>query len=226
VQGLTSFKVNLDPAAEYVPYTPDFDVRTIVRASDVARKYGLGPNGALVKSVEIVVEKLGLVVEPIEKSNADYVLIDTPGQMEVFIFRELSTKLLREVLRITPRVMALFVVDAELIKRYEDYAFVSLMGIALQARLGIDVVPVLNKVDLASDVTKLVGDGVRDFDKLAAALSGRGAYRELLVSILETAKLYGRAAEVPKVSATKMYGMEELHRIVHEIITCSCGDLT
>lgn len=41
MQGLTSFKVNLDPAAEYVPYTPGFDVRTIVRASDVARKYGL-----------------------------------------------------------------------------------------------------------------------------------------------------------------------------------------
>jgi GTPase SAR1 family protein len=43
--------VNLDLAVEEAPYKPDFDIRNIINAREVARKYGLGPNGAPVKSM-------------------------------------------------------------------------------------------------------------------------------------------------------------------------------
>jgi len=47
IKGAEVLKVNLDPVAEYLPYKPDFNVRSIINARDVALKYGLGPNGAL-----------------------------------------------------------------------------------------------------------------------------------------------------------------------------------
>ena len=46
IEGAEVLKVNQDPAAEYLPYEPDFDVRSIINTRDIALKYGLGPNGA------------------------------------------------------------------------------------------------------------------------------------------------------------------------------------
>ena len=45
--------VNLDPGAEVLPYKPDFDMRTIANLWKIMRKENLGPNGALLKSIEI-----------------------------------------------------------------------------------------------------------------------------------------------------------------------------
>ncbi len=42
-EGIRVFKVNLDPAADYIPYEPDFDVRSVVSTREIALKYKLGP---------------------------------------------------------------------------------------------------------------------------------------------------------------------------------------
>ncbi len=222
--GLRPFKVNLDPAADYVPYTPDYDVRKLVNARDIALKYGLGPNGALVKSIEIITDKLGDIVNEFRNAETDFVLIDTPGQMEVFIFRDLAPRLVESLRGISDRIAAVFIVDATLIRNPEDYAFLAVMSIALQLRLGVDVVPVLNKMDLVSDID-LAGDVVSDVDKVRESLKYRGLYGEMMAQILDTIWLYGKAARVPRVSATRSEGLDELHRLIHEI-TCGCGDLT
>jgi len=44
--------INLDPGVEELPYTPQTDVREYVNVRDVMRRYGLGPNGALIKSID------------------------------------------------------------------------------------------------------------------------------------------------------------------------------
>ncbi|RLG74560.1 MAG: GTPase [Thermoprotei archaeon] len=222
--GLRTFKVDLDPAADYVPYSPDYDIRRLVNARDIALKYGLGPNGALVKSIEMVTEKLGDVIVEFRNVEADFVLIDTPGQMEIFIFRDIAPRLVELLKSISDRIAAVFVVDATLIRNPEDYAFLAVMSIALQLRLGVDVVPVLNKIDLVSD-TAFTGDVVSDVDKVRESLKYRGLYGEMMAQVLDIIWLYGKAARVPRVSARHSEGLDELHRLIHEI-TCSCGDLT
>ena len=222
--GAKVYKVNLDTAAEYIPYEPDFDVRTYIDAHRIAKELGLGPNGALVKSMDMLVERIDIVEKAIANADADFVLIDTPGQMEVFIFRDIAFKLTEALKRVSRNVVAIFVLDGEVIKRCEDYAFISIMSVALQARLGIDVVPVINKIDVAQDLN-LVGDVVSDVGNVAEKLKGLGVYGEMMAKIMDVIWLYSKATRVPKVSAKEMKGLEELHRIVHEI-TCSCGDLT
>lgn len=218
------YRVNLDPAAEYIPYTPDFDTRSIVNVHEIAIKYGLGPNGALIKSMDILASRISIIEEAIRGVDADFVLIDTPGQMEIFIFRDIAVKLMNALKRVSRHLAVLFVVDAESIHRYEDYAFISIMSIALQARLGVDVVPVINKVDIELK-TDVVGDLISDISIATEKLKSMGVYGEMMSSILGTAALYSKAIRVPKVSAKTLENMEELHRIVHEL-TCSCGDLT
>lgn len=222
--GLRVYKVNLDTAAEYIPYQPDFDIRMYIDAHRIAKELGLGPNGALVKSMEMLGENVDIVTKAIDNADADFILIDTPGQMEVFIFRDVALKLSQSLGKYGREFVAVFVLDGEVVKRYEDYAFVAIMCVALQARLGVDVVPVINKIDVAEDLS-LVGDVVSDVEEVVEKLRNKGTYGEMLANIVNTIWLYAKATRVPRVSAKNMLGLEELHRVVHEL-TCSCGDLT
>jgi GTPase SAR1 family protein len=49
--------------------------------------YQLGPNGALIMAADLIATEIESIRNDIEGFNADYVLIDMPGQMEMFAFR-------------------------------------------------------------------------------------------------------------------------------------------
>ena len=50
------------------------------------KQYGLGPNGGIVTSLNLFATKFDQVLNLIEKrsEDCDHVIIDTPGQIEVF----------------------------------------------------------------------------------------------------------------------------------------------
>ena len=50
-------------------------------------EYGLGPNGALVLASDLIAEKTEMIGGEIEDLQSDVVIVDTPGQMELFAFR-------------------------------------------------------------------------------------------------------------------------------------------
>ena len=56
--GWSAAIINLDPGADKLPYSPDVDFRDYVRVEDVMRQYNLGPNGALVLSVDILASRV------------------------------------------------------------------------------------------------------------------------------------------------------------------------
>ncbi|MET1101976.1 MAG: ATP/GTP-binding protein [Pyrodictiaceae archaeon] len=223
--GAPVYTVSLDPAAEELPYEPDLDVRSIVDAREVARRYGLGPNGALVKSMEIMAERIEDILGPVKNSDADYVLVDTPGQMEVFLFRDIAWRLAEALREISPESYAVFVLDATVIKDPADYAFLSVLATAVQLRLGLVTAPVLNKID-AVPGGKMLGDITRDFGRVAKYLrTARSLYTEMLREVLKILLKYNKTVAVPRVSAIRGEGLEELHRLVLEM-GCGCGDLS
>ena len=223
--GYLAAAVNLDPAAEYIPYQPDFDIRGLVDARRIALERGLGPNGALVEAMEEIARRIDDIARRIAGLEAEYVLIDTPGQMEVFLFRDASWRLVDALEDIGSEAYAIFVVDATIIRRASDYAFVSLLSTATQLRLGIDTAPVLNKVDAAPS-PDLRGDFIRDYGKIARQLRREHSlYAEMLRDLARVLFKYTRGVEVPKISAIRGEGLDELHRLIHEM-SCNCGDLT
>ncbi len=224
-QGIGVARVNLDPAADYVPYEPDFDARKIVWAREIALKEGLGPNGALIRSIEILCSRVDEVLEAIASFDADFVLVDTPGQMELFVFRDLSLRIVDGLKKVSRGVVGVFVAEASMLRDPTDYAFLALICNAIQLRLDIDVVAVVNKVDAVDSVPEGVRTWIELLQEASKALETRGAFGEMMSRILEALTSYSKAMNVPLVSATKGMGLEELHRIVHEV-ACSCGDLT
>ena len=80
--------LNLDPGATALPYNPDVDVRAYVDIDAIMEEYQLGPNGALLMAADLAGDRIEEIKESVEDSGADIVLIDTPGQIELFAFRE------------------------------------------------------------------------------------------------------------------------------------------
>ena len=140
--------------------------------------------------------------------------------MEVFVFKDIAPKLISLLKESKSRVIAVFVIDASVVRNPEDYAFIAIMSTALQARLGIDVVPVMNKTGLARNVAL-----VSDAEHIIKLLQKRGVYGEMMAEVLKVIWSYAKATTVPKVSAIAMEGISQLHRLIHEV-TCSCRDLT
>ncbi|MCS7131372.1 MAG: ATP/GTP-binding protein, partial [Hadesarchaea archaeon] len=78
--------INLDPGCDYVPFKPDFDIRNYFTIERIMREENLGPNGAMVRASELLKEKAAQLSREINEIEADVKMVDTPGQMEVFLF--------------------------------------------------------------------------------------------------------------------------------------------
>ncbi|KAF3959301.1 hypothetical protein CMV_015877 [Castanea mollissima] len=83
---IRGYVMNLDPAVMTLPYGANIDIRDTVKYKEVMKQYNLGPNGGILTSLNLFATKFDEVVSVIEKraDQLDYVLVDTPGQIEIF----------------------------------------------------------------------------------------------------------------------------------------------
>ena len=84
--------VNLDPGVRHLPYGPDIDIRDYVSLDAVMQEYELGPNGALLVSVDLIANELEQFQEELTDLAPEIVLFDTPGQIELFAYFLLNYK--------------------------------------------------------------------------------------------------------------------------------------
>ena len=88
-QGYDSIAVNLDPGVKKIPYSPEIDVREWISLEEVMKEYNLGPNGAQIVCADMLALNVKELEERLGEYRVDYVLFDTPGQLELFVFRGL-----------------------------------------------------------------------------------------------------------------------------------------
>ena len=86
--------VNLDPGAERVHYDAEFDVRDLISLTEVMDEYDLGPNGAQILAADLLAAQAGDVAEQLHTLSGEMMVVDTPGQVELFAFREASSHLI------------------------------------------------------------------------------------------------------------------------------------
>ncbi len=149
--------VNFDPATMNLPYKPIFDIRDYVTARKFMEEFGLGPNGAIVKAVEESEKYLKKLFEAIDKSSCDYILLDTPGIMEVFVGREVGRRIVDSLLE-RYNIIGLFIMDSSIITKPSEYIYFKSLFILSGLKLGIITVPVWNKISKASKVFKEISD--------------------------------------------------------------------
>ena len=138
--------VNLDPGALKLPYSPDIDVRNYVDASDIMEKYGLGPNGAAIMAADLVADEIESLTRDVNEADADFVLVDTPGQMELFAFRASGPFIVNELTKEPKAIMYLF--DAVFSADPLNYVSNMFLSAAIYNRFIEPQVHLLSKIDL------------------------------------------------------------------------------
>src|SRR5512135_1684451 len=138
--------VNLDPGVLKLPYQPDIDVRNYVDVGNIMEKYGLGPNGALIMAADLIADEVENLTRDIEEAHADIVLVDTPGQMELFAFRASGPYIVNELTKEPKALIYLF--DAVFSVNPFNYVSNMFLSAAVYNRFFEPQLHLLSKIDL------------------------------------------------------------------------------
>lgn len=147
--GISTLVVNLDPGSDTTPYEPDIDIRDWICLGDVMYEYNLGPNGAQIVAADLLTANIGRLTAEIEGYDSEYVLVDTPGQLELFAFRQSSINLVNALGK--DRGMIVYTQDPMLYKTANGFVSGQMLAMLVQFRLQMPIVNVLTKSDLLSE---------------------------------------------------------------------------
>ena len=146
------YVVNLDPASKKVPYPVNIDICDTVNYKEVMRQYSLGPNGAIMTSLNLFATKFDQVLkllskrsEPSEPNPSEIAIFDTPGQMEVFTWSASGNIITEALASIFPTVIV-YVMDT--VRSVSPVTFMSnmLYACSILYKMGLPFIIVMNKV--------------------------------------------------------------------------------
>jgi len=138
--------LNLDPGVIDLPYTPDIDIRNYVSIQQLMSDYGLGPNGSLIMAADLAATKMDDLQREADMLNPDYVIVDTAGQMELFVYRNSGPYFVSNFK--SDNKANIFTLDGALISNPLNYVSVGLLAASVRMRLKISQVDVVTKKDL------------------------------------------------------------------------------
>ncbi|MEM4717690.1 MAG: ATP/GTP-binding protein [Desulfurococcaceae archaeon] len=144
---LDAILVNLDPAVEDLPYSPDVDARDYVNIHELMRKTGLGPNGALIASIDMLLASIEDIKDEIWSYKTNYVIIDTPGQMELFAFRQTGPFVLKAIMG-DAKAVSVYIIDSMYALQPSNLFSALLLASSTYVRLKMPMINALTKIDL------------------------------------------------------------------------------
>ena len=152
--GETSLKcenyfINLDPATRNVSYGASIDIRDTIDYKECMKSHNLGPNGAIMTSLNLFATKFDQVLRILDtKTDYKHIIVDTPGQIEAFTWSASGTIMSEALASSFPTVLA-FVVDTPRCAA-SPATFMSnmLYACSMMYRTRLPIVIVFNKIDV------------------------------------------------------------------------------
>jgi len=216
-KGAHSITVNLDPGALTLPYEPDVDVREYIDLQEVMENYGLGPNGGMILSCDLIATRLNEIQEDIDELKPDYAIIDTPGQIELFAYRESGPFILKNLVAEGKAVIFLF--DGVLVSNPVNLVSITLLATSVQLRLVAPQIPVLTKKDLMGNVKEVVEWSSNPVALEDAIYSSTPSLQSLLTrGVLRSVIKLGFGYNLIPVSSVTLDGMLNLAAALSRIL--------
>ncbi|KIM44220.1 hypothetical protein M413DRAFT_68229 [Hebeloma cylindrosporum] len=162
--------LNLDPAVTYVPYEPNIDIRDTVNYQEVMKQYNLGPNGGILTSLNLFTTKFDQVLNLVEQraDSVDYVILDTPGQIEIFTWSASGAIITDAIASTLPTVVA-YVIDTPRTTAPATFMSNMLYACSILYKTKLPFILVFNKTDVQSH--QFAVDWMADFEEFQAALA-------------------------------------------------------
>lgn len=214
------YLINLDPA---IPSFPDeevpfnLDIRDTVDYKSVMKEYNLGPNGAILTSLNLFATKFDQVIELVQARDPTHVLVDTPGQIEIFTWSASGNVISTSFSDKWPTVMV-YVVDA--VRCIDPNTFISnmLYACSIMYKSKLPFVLVFNKIDLQP--SEMFIEWMTDFEAFQQALHEGEREASFSTSLVHSMSLvleeFYAQMQTVSVSATTGQGMDEFMRVVQK----------
>ncbi|XP_078440234.1 P-loop containing nucleoside triphosphate hydrolases superfamily protein [Wolffia australiana] len=211
---MRGYFINLDPAVMSLPFGANIDIRDTVHYKEVMKEFKLGPNGGILTSLNLFSTKFDEVVSVIEKraDQVDYVMVDTPGQIEIFTWSASGAIITESFASTFPTVIA-YVVDTPRSSNPVTFMSNMLYACSILYKTRLPVIIVFNKVDVARHEFAL--EWIEDFEAFQAAVESDTSYTASLTRSLSLVldEFYKNIRTVG-VSATTGDGMKEFFSVV------------
>jgi GTPase SAR1 family protein len=217
-QKVSSYYVNLDPATAEVTFSANVDIRDTVKYDEIMESFHLGPNGAILTSLNLFATKFHEVVSLVDKRrDLRFTFFDTPGQIEAFAWSASGGMITAELAAAFPTVV-LFVVDVPRCSHPPTFISTMLYACSILYRSGLPVVLGLTKTDVKPPDDLI--SWMTDLEKFEAALEAEGESSYFNDFNRSTGQIFSELYEVmPVVPVSGMSGegiprlLEELERI-------------
>jgi GTPase SAR1 family protein len=164
------YVINLDPAVLKIPYGANIDIRDSIKYKKVMENYKLGPNGAIVTSLNLFSTKIDQVLKLVENKSEkhQHVIIDTPGQIECFIWSASGAIITEAFASSFPTVIA-YIVDTP--RNTSPTTFISnmLYACSILYKTKLPMIIVFNKTDVQD--AEFAKEWMTDFESFQASLN-------------------------------------------------------
>src|ERR687891_2121673 len=215
----SAISLNLDPGSADLPYEPDVDVRNYIDINTLMSSYQLGLNGALIMASDMIATRLEDIQDEVSSLNADYVLVDTPGQIELFAFREGGPYFVSHFQ--SDNKATLFIFDGILVSSPINYVSISLLASSIKLRLKTPQVSVLTKRDLIIEKIHGILEWSSSSTSLESALNNEKdtEYSLLSKDLVRSMAKGGFMQSIIAVSSVTMSGMVNLSATLSRILS-------
>ncbi|KUI54457.1 GPN-loop GTPase 1 [Cytospora mali] len=172
------YVINLDPAVLNVPFDSNIDIRDSVNYKEVMKQYNLGPNGGILTSLNLFATKVDQILGLLEKRTqpdpenpnrtpVHNILVDTPGQIEVFVWSASGTILLESLASSFPTVIA-YIIDTPRTSSTSTFMSNMLYACSILYKTKLPMILVFNKTDVKD--ASFAKEWMTDFEAFQAAL--------------------------------------------------------
>lgn len=171
------YVLNLDPAVLNVPFEANIDIRDSINYRKVMSEYKLGPNGGIMTSLNLFATKVDQIVGYLEKRAAPdpqttarppkHFLVDTPGQIEVFVWSASGSIILESIASSFPTVIA-YIIDTPRTSSTSTFMSNMLYACSILYKTKLPMILVFNKTDVRD--AEFAKEWMTDFEAFQSAL--------------------------------------------------------
>src|SRR3984957_17604400 len=175
------YVMNLDPAVHSVPFESNIDIRDSVNYKEVMKQSNLGPNGGILTSLILFATKVDQILGILEKRTAPpppsedgketkqikHILVDTPGQIEVFVWSASGDILLNSFASSFPTVIA-YIIDTPRSASTSTFMSNMLYACSILYKTKLPMILVFNKTDVKD--AEFAKEWMTDFEAFQEAL--------------------------------------------------------
>jgi hypothetical protein len=179
------------------------------------KTYKLGPNGAQIACADMLALNTSDVKKSIESFKTNYVLLDTPGQLELFVFRE-AGKYIVEFLKPQRSVIA-YLLDHALAKTASGFVSQLLLSFTANFRLSQPQINILSKADMLTEKeSELVELWSKDMDALQDAILNEESslHREMSQGLLQVIQGFENQTKFIPTGKDDFLGIEDLYTAI------------